>query len=135
MNDKRWRTYIKDDQARSGKRMIAKSTEKAVFDVLIPIYNEETKQRENAVMTLRNFYPTFLEYKRIHTDAPTSITRLNSDRKTHYSKNPIIDIPTLNRQIAFTSIACPGGRQEKLWSTQRETVKNGKFIFPIPPRS
>lgn len=93
VNDKRWRTYIKDDQAKSGKRMIAKSTKKAVFDVLIPIYDEEAKQRENAVMTLRKFYPTFLEYKRIHTDAPTSITRLNSDWKTHYSKNPIIDIP------------------------------------------
>ncbi len=95
-NDKRWRTYIKDEHAKSGKRMIAKSTEKAVFDVLIPIYDKGKKQQENSVLTLRNFYPTFLEYKRIHTDAPTSITRLNSDWKTHYLNNLIIDTPIKN---------------------------------------
>lgn len=49
-------------------------------------------QKQNS-FSARDVLDFLAENGTINTDAPTSITRLNSDWKTHYSKNPIIDIP------------------------------------------
>ena len=49
--------------------------------------------------SLERLYPEWLEYKSLHTEAPTYITRLGSDWKTYYQGTEIIQIPLkkLNR--------------------------------------
>lgn len=82
--DGRWRTYI---QTETGRKLIAKSSEDALYSYLYSVYCNEEK------LTLRGIYPKWLKYKSLHTTAKNYIDRINVDWKKYYISNEIIDIP------------------------------------------
>ena len=83
--DGRWRTYIPAEND-YGRKMIVKPTEKELCDILKKLY-------ENDEETLRTLYPKWLEYKRLHTTAPTYIVRIEADWTKFYLGSDIIGIP------------------------------------------
>ena len=44
-------------------------------------------------MTLETLYPRWLEFKSLHTDAPTYITRIGNEWKKHYEGTDIVKVP------------------------------------------
>ena len=82
--DGRWRTYIPTE---TGRKLIAKSSEDALYSYLYSVYCNEEK------LTLRGIYPKWLKYKSLHTTAKNYIDRINVDWKKYYISNEIIDIP------------------------------------------
>ena len=44
-------------------------------------------------MTIEELYPRWIEFKALHTDAMTTITRLQSDWRSHYEGTAIIKRP------------------------------------------
>lgn len=91
--DGRWRTYITDETRSHNRRMVAKSSRKALEEFLVEHYQGQTEEEQRKRCTLRTLYPEWLEYKRLHTTAGTYITRINSDWKTYYLDTDIIEIP------------------------------------------
>lgn len=92
-NDSRYRTYLSDSTQKSGRRMIVKTHEKDLLDYLVQYYDDldESKQLEN--ITLESLYPKWLEYKELHTTAPTYISRIGNYWKKYYLNSDIIKIP------------------------------------------
>lgn len=89
--DGRWRTFVKDKRYKSGRKMIAKSTRKGVEDALYDFYIDHDEGERLRRMTIRELYPKWLEHKTIHTTAETYVTRIESDWKTYYENDEIID--------------------------------------------
>lgn len=92
----RWQTYVKDETQKTGRKKLAKSTEEKLNTALYKYYTNNDEQAKKRSMCLRQLYPTWLEYKRLHTNADTYISRINTDWKTYYLDTPIIDIPIRN---------------------------------------
>jgi integrase len=92
-NDKRWRTYISDTTKKSGRKMIAKSSEESIYQFLYDYYDETLVAKLLDKITLEMLYPEWLEYKKLHTTASTYITRINSDWKSFYLGTDITKIP------------------------------------------
>lgn len=87
--DSRWRTYIKTE---SGRKLIVKSKKEDLEDLLYKLYKTEEKK----TYTLEELYPEWLEYKKLHTDAPTYIERIDRFWKKFYIGDPIIRVPISN---------------------------------------
>lgn len=85
--DGRWRTYVKDEE--KGRRLIVKKNQRDLFNELHSIYGIQA-------VTIRNLYPEWLEFKRLHTNAYTYIRRITNDWNKYYIQDPIIDIPISN---------------------------------------
>lgn len=92
-SDSRWRTYIPDESKPNSRRMVVKSSKNALETFLMEFYQLGVETDKLKQHTLRTLYPEWKEYKRLHTTASTSITRLESDWNTHYSNDPLVDIP------------------------------------------
>lgn len=90
-SDGRWRTYITSPSTSRGRKMVVRSSEDALEDFLFSYYQAQIEKPTE--YTLRNLYPDWLEYKRLHTNAETYIMRIHTDWKTYYENTPIIDIP------------------------------------------
>lgn len=91
--DGRWRTHILDDTKKSGRKLLAKATEEQLKEALAAHYLAQDEGEQRKGLTLRRLYPEWLEYKRLHTQAETYISRINTDWNTYYQNTPIIDIP------------------------------------------
>lgn len=94
--DGRWKTTIPDSTKKSGRRLVAKSTEEKLLDTLVKFYadqedNEYIKEFGN--ITLRKLYPKWLMSKFNHTEAATYIKRINTDWNAFYNNDEIADIP------------------------------------------
>lgn len=83
-SDGRWRTYISTE---NGRKLIVKSSEKKLYDVLSEHYEVKRKT------TLRDLYPKWLEYKSLHTTAQNYISRIDVDWRRYYENDPVVDIP------------------------------------------
>ena len=99
LKDGRWKTHVKDSFKKEGRRVIVKKTLEELEKALYKFYITESKEnlllkRKHA--TLRILYPEWLEYRRLHTEAETTIMRYESVWKTHYLGTEIIDIPIRN---------------------------------------
>lgn len=92
-SDSRYRTYITDSTQKSGRRMIVKTHKEKLLDYLVEYYDslDETKQLEN--ITLDALYPQWLNYKELHTTAPTYISRIGNYWNKYYINSEIVDIP------------------------------------------
>ncbi len=90
-SDDRWKTYIPCDNNKYKRKQIARRRLEDLEDYLIRFYNGAIDKSE--AVTLRSLYPEWIEYRREHTTASTTIRRLNTDWKKYYLGNPIIDIP------------------------------------------
>ena len=91
--DGRWRTYVKDPDDESKRRMLAKTVRKDLEDALVDYYRELDETLQKRSITLRDLYPKWLAYKEKHTRAETYITRIESDWKKFYQSDPIVDKP------------------------------------------
>lgn len=91
--DTRWRTYVADETRTNGRRLIVKSSRETLEKFLLSRYEAESEEQMLKQFTLKQLYPEWLAYKRLHTTAETYITRINTDWKTYYMGTPIIDIP------------------------------------------
>lgn len=88
--DGRFKTYIKTD---NGRKLIAKVTLEKLNIALYEHYNRIEKINEGELVTLKTLYPKWLEYKSLHTDAPTYIKRINVDWNKFYKDTEIIETP------------------------------------------
>ena len=88
--DGRWRTWVPDKKAKDGRKKIAKSTREKLEEAIVCYYLENDKDLQRKRMTLRELYPKWIEYKRLHS-AETTIPRVESDWKKFYENDPIVD--------------------------------------------
>lgn len=96
LKDGRWKTHVKDTSKKEGRRVIVKRTLDELEEALYEFYTcdvqgNPTLKRKYA--TLRTLYPEWIEYRRLHTEAETTILRYECEWKNHYIGNEIIDIP------------------------------------------
>lgn len=89
----RWWTQLPDPTKKEGRRKVVKSRLDDLHQILYDYYGEGEPAPQKKPVTLRMLYPEWLEYKGLHTEAPTYITRLNADWKTYYLGTEIIEIP------------------------------------------
>ena len=89
--DQRWRTYIPDKTKKYGRTLIVKATEEELYEWLNDFYKEKLLDNLLDKVNLEIFYHEWLKYKRLHTTASTYITRIESDWKSFYVGNPIIN--------------------------------------------
>lgn len=87
-NDGRFRTYIKDETMKSGRRMIVKSSREKLEDELVDYYS--LKLGENRSLT--DLFPEFIEYKTLHVKI-TTIDRVKKDWKRYYEGSDIAQKP------------------------------------------
>lgn len=96
LKDGRWKTHVKDPSKKEGRRVIVKRTLTELRESLYQHYTfgdgADPKNRNRAV-TLRTLYPEWIEYRRLHTEAETTIMRFQSVWKNHYLNSDIINIP------------------------------------------
>lgn len=88
--DGRWRTSVYEGKKR---RLIAKTS---LDDLKLEVYCFYTGILKEDVFkehTIETLYPRWKEYKSLHTNAETSIMRIESVWKNHYLNDDIIKIP------------------------------------------
>ena len=85
--DGRWRTWVPDKNAKDGRKKIAKSTKEKIEEAVICYYLENDEELKRKRMTLRDLFPDWLEYKRLHS-SETTIPRVESDWKKYYENDP-----------------------------------------------
>lgn len=88
--DGRWRTSVYEGKKR---RLIARTS---LDDLKLEVYCFYTGMPKEEVFkehTLETLYPRWIEYKSLHTNSKSSITRIKSVWKNHYLNDEIIHIP------------------------------------------
>ena len=91
-NDGRWRTWVKDENAKAGRKQIVKSTREKLENALVEYYLRNDERLVRIRMTLRELYPKWIKYKSLH-NAETYIPRIDSEWKRCYENSPIVDKP------------------------------------------
>lgn len=89
----RWYTYLPDNTKKSKRRQIAKSTEEKLNIEIIAYYKKLDEEKCSKRITLQSFYPEWLSYKALHTEASSYVRRINNDWDKYYANTPIIKIP------------------------------------------
>ena len=95
--DGRWRTWVPDKNAKDGRKKIAKSTKEKVEEAVICYYLENDEELMRKRMTLRDLFPDWLEYKKLHS-SETTIPRVESDWKKYYENDPD-SVPIISKRI------------------------------------
>ena len=100
--DGRWRIYVPDQTKKSGRRMIAKTSKETLYEYLIKYDEHTTQEKISHDITVEDFYPIWIEYKKLHTTASTYITRLDSDWKSFYLSSELakMKIKDINKLFA-----------------------------------
>lgn len=73
--------------------MIAKGTREKLEAVIISYYKETDNSTYERRVTLRTFYQTWLDYKKLKTTSSIYIRRIHNDWEKYYLDDPLIDIP------------------------------------------
>ena len=92
-SDNRWKTYIPNNTKKSGRKLIVKTHYEDLENFLVSFYEDQSEAKQIEKISLKELYPQWIEYKRLHTTAETYITRIHSDWKTYYQNTEIINIP------------------------------------------
>ena len=94
--DGRWKTYVKDETKKGGRRLVAKATQEKLMNALLEFYQktDEIWVREN--ITLEQLYPEWIQHKRLYTKAENYITRIEREWKSYYEGTEITKIPIRN---------------------------------------
>lgn len=92
-NDGRWKTHLPDTTQKSGRKLIAKSTREKIEQEIINFYKSLEEAATAKKLTLRSFYQTWLDYKKLQTRAAMYIRRIGSDWDNYYLNDSIIDKP------------------------------------------
>lgn len=86
--DTRWYTSIKKEGEE--RKIIKKNSYEELIAFLIDYYKVKEPKR---IITLRTMYPIWRTHKKSCTKKTTTIARIDTDWKTYYLNDPIIDIP------------------------------------------
>lgn len=95
-NDGRWRTHLPDTTAKNGRRLIAKSTREKLDKEIIRFYKSTDEQEQAKHVTLRTWYQTWLDYKKLQTRSDMYIRRIASDWDNYYKDVSLIDTPIIS---------------------------------------
>lgn len=94
-NNGKWYTYLPDED--KGRKLIKRTSEKDIQEVIVKFYDETDeeakKEKETHKMTLKKLYDDWVKYKSLHTTTSSYIRRINSDWRTFYEQDEIVDIP------------------------------------------
>ncbi len=91
--DGRWRTHLPDANSKSGRRLIAKITREKLEKEIIRYYKSLDEQEQAKKVTLKEWYPTWLDYKKLQTRSDMYIRRISSDWDNYYAETALINIP------------------------------------------
>lgn len=93
--DGRWKTTVKDETKKSGRRIIAKQTEQELQNQLIKYYTtkEDDLYIQQYLPTLRNMFGEWLSYKSKHSKSTSYARRIKNDWDKYYANDDIINIP------------------------------------------
>lgn len=92
-SDGKWYTHIPDESRKEKRRKVVKTTLEKVHEELYKHYIGEKEHERLMKTTIEDLFPKWLDFKALHTDASTYITRLKSDWKRYYEGTPIVKIP------------------------------------------
>jgi integrase len=88
-----WYTYLPCDNNPTKRKQIKRKTKLKLEEAIISIYIEDDKQDQMKKVSLKSIYHEWLNYKSLHTNASSSIRRIDCDWTKYYLNDPIIDIP------------------------------------------
>lgn len=91
--DGKWYTHIPDDSKAEKRRKIVRTSLETIHEALYDHYTGAAEMRCLLGKTIETLYPDWLGYKKLHTDASSYITRLQSDWKKYYEGTPIVKVP------------------------------------------
>ena len=95
-----------------------------VHEVIYDHYSGAAEKRQLLGKTIETLYPQWLEYKRLITPAPTTITRLQSDWKKYYEGTPIIKVPIVRlKKLDLDKWAHKLIRERELTSKQYSNLR------------
>ena len=122
--DGKWYTHIPDDSKSEKRRKIVRATLEEVHEVIYDHYSGAAEKRQLLGKTIETLYPQWLEYKRLITPAPTTITRLQSDWKKYYEGTPIIKVPIVRlKKLDLDKWAHKLIRERELTSKQYSNLR------------
>ena len=90
--DGRWRTYLPDDTAKGGRKLIAKTSLEDLESIVCQHYESVRAATLKENCTLEQLYPAWIEYKSVHV-CGTTLKRIKSDWKRYYENAAIIKKP------------------------------------------
>lgn len=91
-SDGRWKTQVLDTDKKEKRRMIVKTRESDLYDVLYEHYFPEEKKEP----TIADLYPDWLTYKELNGAASTYIKKIDSHWKKYYMNTSLSTIPIRN---------------------------------------
>ncbi len=75
------------------RRLIAKGSREKLDNAIIAYYKDMDNESSGRKITLRAFYQTWLNYKKLKTTSSMYIRRIHNDLEKYYIDDPLIDIP------------------------------------------
>ena len=90
--DGRWRTYVKDEVKKHGRRAVSRASREELMDALYCHYNGIVDTTRQADITMASLYPDWIDYKTLHV-ADTTVDRVQRDWNKYYSSAQIVHIP------------------------------------------
>ena len=96
--DGRWKTTVKDESKKSGRRIIAKRTKSDLEEQLINHYlkKQDDEYIKENLPTLKNMFGEWLNYKAKHSESSSYARRIKNDWDKYYSGTEIINIPIVD---------------------------------------
>ena len=91
--DGRWRTHLPDPAEKSERRLIARATRESLDNEIIQYYKSVDIQAQAKYISLRTWYPKWLDYKRLQTRSDMYVRKIDSDWNQYYKGSNLIDIP------------------------------------------
>lgn len=99
-----WYTYLPDEEHQKKRRQIKRKTKVDLEDAIVNFYNADSEEERSKKVTLKSLYLEWLDYKSLHTNATTSIRRIDNDWAKYYLNNPIINIPLVQMDSLMLDI-------------------------------
>lgn len=89
----RWYTYLPDETARKGLRLVVKTKREDLEKVIVAHYKSLEQEAEEKEFTLESLYDEWLEYKKAETNSSTYPARIDCDFRRFYRGDRIVRIP------------------------------------------
>lgn len=97
-----WYTYLPDTTKKAGRKLVKKSTLTKIETDILDYYKALDKKESSNKICLRDFYPTWLEYKQLRTEGTSYIRRIDDDWNKFYKDTEIVKIPLI--QLDFITL-------------------------------
>lgn len=97
--DGRWKTTLPDETKRNKRRLVAKTNEEDLLDIVVKFYEEEEQKIENPFLrlsqdaTLEELYPIWFESRRLEVKNTRTVKRNHQEWKRYYQDTSITKIP------------------------------------------